>query len=74
MTSLSTKLQQNLFGSKEEVKNLSLLQKLNPANKNLGIGLTLVPTSGAIPVGLNTSVISLLTDASKIKRKIVLPK
>jgi hypothetical protein len=63
-----------LFGSKEQVKNLSLLQKLNPANKNLGIGLTLVPTSGAIPVGLNTSVISMLTDASKIKRKITLPK
>lgn len=67
-------MQQNLFGAKEEVKSLSLLQRLNPANKNLGIGLTLVPTNGGFPLGLNTSVLSLLTDASKIKRKIALPK
>lgn len=71
---LSSKLQQNLFGAKEEVKKLSLLQKLNPANKNLGIGLTLVPTNGGFHLGLNPSVLSLLTDASKIKRKIALPK
>lgn len=71
---MSNKLQQNLFGAKEEVKKLSLLQKLNPANKNLGIDLTHVRTNGGFPLGLNTSILSLLTDASKIKRKIALPK
>ncbi len=47
---------------------------MNPANKNLGIGLTLVEGSSNFPLGLNNSVFSMMADASKIKRKIVLPK
>lgn len=39
----------------------------------MGIGSTLVATNGGFPLGLNTSVLTLLTDASKIKRKIALP-
>ena len=39
---LSSKLNQNLYGAKDEIKNLSIMKKLNPANKNLGLGLTLV--------------------------------
>ena len=50
------------------------MQKLNPANKNLGIGLTLVEGSSNFPLSLNTSVFSMISDASKIKRKIMLPK
>jgi hypothetical protein len=50
------------------------MKKLNPATKNLGIGLTLVEGSTSFPMGLNTGVFSMLNDASKIKRKIVLPK
>ncbi len=56
------------------MKNLSLMKKLNPANKNLGIGLTMVEGGNNFPMGLNTSVFSMMNDASKIKRKIVLPK
>lgn len=50
------------------------MKKLNPMNKNLGIGLTLVEGGGSFPLGLNTSMFSMISDASKIKRKIVLPK
>lgn len=50
------------------------MKKLNPANKNLGLGLTLVEGNANFPLGLNTSVFSVITDASKIKRKINLPK
>lgn len=39
---LTSKLNQNLYGAKDSIKGLSLMQKLNPANKNIGIGLTLV--------------------------------
>jgi hypothetical protein len=56
------------------VKNLSLMKKLNPANKNLAIGMTLVEGTTSFPMGLNTGVFSMMNDASKIKRKIVLPK
>jgi far upstream element-binding protein len=73
-TELTSKLHQNLYGTKDEVKNLSLMKKLNPANKNMGIGLTLVEGGNNFPMGLNTSVFSMMNDASKIKRKIVLPK
>ena len=71
---LTSKLNQNLYGAKDSIKGLSLMQKLNPANKNLGIGLTLVEGSSNFPLSLNTSVFSMITDASKIKRKIMLPK
>jgi hypothetical protein len=71
---LKSKLHQSLYGSKDEVKNLSLMKKLNPANKNLAIGMTLVEGSTNFPMGLNTGVFSMMNDASKIKRKIVLPK
>ena len=71
---LSSKLNQNLYGAKDSIKSLSLVQKLNPANKNLGLGLTLVEGSSNFPLGLNTSVFSMMADASKIKRKITLPK
>jgi hypothetical protein len=50
------------------------MKKLNPANKNLGLGLTLVEGTSNFPLGLNTSIFSIITDASKIKRKIKLPK
>lgn len=51
------------------------MQKLNPANKNLGLGFTLVEGSSNFPLGnLNTSMFSMMTDTNKIKRKIVLPK
>lgn len=50
------------------------MKKLNPANKNLAIGMTLVEGSSNFPMGLNTGVFSMMNDASKIKRKIVLPK
>lgn len=50
------------------------MKKLNPANKNIGIGLTLVEGGSSFPMGINTSVFSMMNDASKIKRKIVLPK
>lgn len=50
------------------------MQKLNPANKNLGLGLTLVEGTSNFPLGLNTGVFSMMSDASKIKRKIPLPK
>jgi hypothetical protein len=50
------------------------MKKLNPANKNLGIGLTLVEGNSSFPMGLNTGVFSMMNDASKIKRKIPLPK
>lgn len=71
---LKSKLHQSLYGSKDEVKNLSLMKKLNPANKNLAIGMTLVEGTTNFPMGLNTGVFSMMNDASKIKRKIVLPK
>ena len=71
---LSSKLNQSLYGAKDSIKGLSLMQKLNPANKNLGIGLTLVEGSANFPLSLNTSVFSMMSDASKIKRKITLPK
>ena len=73
-TELTSKLHLNLYGSKDEIKNLSLMKKLNPANKNLGIGLTIVEGGQNFPMGLNTSVFSMMNDASKIKRRIVLPK
>lgn len=50
------------------------MKKLNPANKNLAIGMTLVEGTTNFPMGLNTGVFSMMNDASKIKRKIVLPK
>ena len=50
------------------------MQKLNPQNNNLAIGLTLVEGGGNFPMGLNQSVFSMMADASKIKRKIMLPK
>ena len=71
---LKSKLHQSLYGTKEEVKNLSLMKKLNPANKNLAIGMTLVEGTTSFPMGLNTGVFSMMNDASKIKRRIVLPK
>jgi len=71
---LSSRLAQNLYGEKDTIKNLSLVQKLNPANKNIGIGLTLVEGNSSFPLGLNNSVFSMMADVSKIKRKIVLPK
>ena len=71
---LKSRLHQSLYGTKEEVKNLSLMKKLNPANKNLAIGMTLVEGTTNFPMGLNTGVFSMMNDASKIKRKIVLPK
>ena len=72
---LSSKLNQNLYGSKDSIKNLSLMQKINPANKNLGLGFTLVEGSSNFPLGnLNTSMFSMMTDTNKIKRKIILPK
>lgn len=71
---LSSRLNQNLYGSKDSIKGLSLVQKLNPANKNIGLGLTLVEGSSNFPLGLNTSVFSMMADTSKIKRKIPLPK
>ena len=40
------------------------MQKLNPANKNLGIGLTLVEGSANFPLSLNTSVFSMMSDVS----------
>jgi hypothetical protein len=73
-TELKSRLHQNLYGSNDQIKNLSLMKKLNPANKNLAIGLTLVEGNTNFPMGLNTSVFSMMNDASKIKRKIVLPK
>ena len=71
---LSSKLNQNLYGAKDSIKGLSLMQKINPANKNLGLGLTLVEGNSNFPLSLNTSVFSMISDASKIKRKIMLPK
>jgi len=71
---MTSKLNQNLYGTRDDIKGLSLMKKLNPANKNLGIGLTLVEGSSSFPMGLNTGVFSMMNDASKIKRKIVLPK
>lgn len=50
------------------------MKKLNPANKNIGLGLTLVEGNSSFPIGLNTSIFSMISDASKIKRKIKLPK
>ena len=51
------------------------MQKINPANKNLGLGFTLVEGSSNFPLGnLNTSMFSMMTDTNKIKRKIILPK
>lgn len=50
------------------------MKKLNPGNKNIGLGLTLVEKSSNFPLGLNTSIFSMISDASKIKRKIKLPK
>lgn len=50
------------------------MKKLNPANKNLGLGVTLVEGSSSFPLGLNASIFSMVADASKIKRKIKLPK
>lgn len=50
------------------------MKKLNPANKNLGLGLTLVEGSSSFPMNLNTGMFSMMADASKIKRKITLPK
>jgi hypothetical protein len=50
------------------------MKKLNPGNKNIGLGLTLVEGSSNFPLGLNTSIFSMISDASKIKRKIKLPK
>jgi hypothetical protein len=41
-TELSSRLAQNLYGEKDNIKGLALVQKLNPVNKNIGIGLTLV--------------------------------
>jgi hypothetical protein len=73
-TELSSRLAQNLYGEKDLIKNLSLVQKLNPVNKNIGIGLTLVEGNSSFPLGLNNSVFSMMADVSKIKRKIVLPK
>ena len=66
---LSSKLNQNLYGAKDSIKGLSLMQKINPANKNLGLGLTLVEGNSNFPLSLNTSVFSMISDASKIKRK-----
>ena len=50
------------------------MKRLNPANKNLGLGLTIVEGSSHFPLGLNTGVLSMVNDASKIRRKIMLPK
>jgi hypothetical protein len=49
------------------------MKKLNPANKNIGLGLTLVEGGPNFPL-LNTSIFSMISDASNIKRKIKLPK
>jgi hypothetical protein len=73
-TELSNKLNQSLHGSKEEIKGLSLMKKLNPQNKNLGFSSTIVEGSSSFPLGLNTGIFSMMADASKIKRKIKLPK
>ena len=32
------------------------MKKLNPANKNLGLGVTLVEGSSSFPLGLNTGI------------------
>lgn len=50
------------------------MKRLNPANKNLGLGLTMVESSSAFPMGINSGVFSMISDANKIKRKIILPK
>lgn len=71
---LTSKLNHNLYGANDDIKGLSLMQKLNPANKNLSMGLTLVEGSSSFPIGLNTGLFSMISDASKIKRKIMLPK
>ena len=50
------------------------MKKLNPANKNLTLGTTLVEGSSNLPMRLNTGIFSMMVDASKIKHKIKLPK
>ena len=50
------------------------MKKLNPANANLGIGLTLVEGGGSFPMGMNATMFSMVDSQSKIKRKIMLPK
>ncbi len=50
------------------------MKKLNPQNKNMMLGSTMVEGSSNFPLGLNTGIFSMMADASKIKRKIKLPK
>lgn len=51
------------------------MQKINPVNKSLGLGFTLVEGNSNFPLGnLNTSMFSMMTETNKIKRKIFLPK
>jgi hypothetical protein len=50
------------------------MKKLNPSGLNMGLGLTMVEGNSNFPMGLNTGVFSMMADASKIKRKIKLPK
>ena len=49
------------------------MKRLNLANKNLNPGLTIVEGNTSFPIGLNNAVFS-MNEASKIKRKIMLPK
>ncbi len=74
VSELSKKLNQNLYGSKDEIKNLSLMKKLDPSNRELGIGVTIVEGSSSFPMGLNSNLFSMISDSSKIKRKLPLPK
>ena len=71
---LTSKLQQSLYNTKEEVKGLSLMKRLNPANQNLGIGMTLVEGTPNFPMGINHGLFSMVNDQSKIKRRIELPR
>ena len=67
---LTSKLHQSLYNAKEEIKGLSLMKKLNPANKDLGIGMTLVEGTPNFPIGINQGMFSMMQDQSKIKRRI----